>query len=253
MHLNMHLDNLLKYLRESHYIHPAFFIVNILALIISIKSKYKDSRLNIFSYYFAAFIVLNLLVFLGYLFPSNETSLLARYFDFSFTLFEYILFAALIKQEIINDSKKKILFYNTILFISVWVALFVRDTIIYGRLLSESTHTLFIFQSFSLILCCTFYFIQIVNHRVTELKNTAAFWIITGLSVFHVTSLPVSFFLTDFLKNDFKTYIYLFPIFHVLYMVLFVMIIISFRYGTEFRMAHTYSRDILQPIKQEVG
>src|SRR5688572_4492506 len=150
----MHFDELLKYIRDTHYIHPFFFIINIVALIFSIKNKYKGSSLNIFIYYFAAFIVLNLILYSAHLFPTNTTRLLLYYFDFCFTIFEYVVFAAFITLQISNPSKKKLVFNNTICFLSVSFLLFLNDTLWNSELDPGSKHVLFIVQSLSLLLHC---------------------------------------------------------------------------------------------------
>src|SRR5687767_7364644 len=107
----MNINGLLKYFSDTHYIHPIFFIFCILVFIISLKSKNKEASLNIFNYYFGAFIILNVVIYIAHLFPSTITVLLINYSDYFFTVFEYLVFAFYIGLKILNHAQKKYLFW----------------------------------------------------------------------------------------------------------------------------------------------
>src|SRR5687768_15731041 len=130
----MNVNELLKYFKDSHYVHPLFLGICIVALTISLRSNRKKSSLKLFNYYFSGFIVLNLGIYTFKLFPSTTTVLMNGYLDYSFTIFEYLIFVSYIYLKILKRFKRILVIINSIIFLILSLFLIARDLGSHGNL-----------------------------------------------------------------------------------------------------------------------
>ena len=198
---------------------------------IIIINKNKSRTINIFSYYFGGFIVLKLFYFLHALFIT-QTSFhytmvsIDYYADYLFTLFEFYIFVSFFKTILESQFHRNILNSIVYCFTIIGSAILIKDIVFYGFPQKINIHLLFIIQALSLLIPCVLYYTNLFKGEPTlNLLNEPSFWIVTGLSFFMICTLPYSFFIDYLLKTDFIVYRHLFSIFHIFYILLFIMII----------------------------
>jgi hypothetical protein len=225
----MDIESLLKYWKGNYYTDGLVLLMAIIAIIVISKNKLKT--INIFTYYFAAFIILKSFYFSHALFISNtsfhHTMVSIDYYaDYLFTLFEFYIFVSFFKKILESSVDRKILKCIFWCFSVIGITILFHDIVSYGYPEKVNLHFLFIVQAISLLVPCTLYYIHLFNNEPTlNLLNEPSFWIVTGLSFFMVCTLPYSFFIDYLLKTDILLYGHLFSIFHIFYLLLFTMII----------------------------
>jgi hypothetical protein len=225
----MDIESLLTYWKGNYYTDGLVLLMAIVAIIITGKNKTKT--INIFTYYFGAFIILKSFYFSHALFLSNTSFhytmvSIDYYADYVFTLFEFYIFVSFFENILDSSSDQKILKFIFWAFSIIGFSILIHDIIKYGYPAKLNLHFLFIVQAVSLIIPCILYYIRLFNADPTlNLLNEPSFWIVTGLSFFMVCTLPYSFFIDYLLKTDILLYGHLFSIFHIFYLLLFTMII----------------------------
>jgi hypothetical protein len=225
----MDIESLLRYWKGNYYTDGLVLLMAIVAIVVISKNKLKT--INIFTYYFAAFIILKSFYFSHALFISNtsfhHTMVSIDYYaDYIFTLFEFYIFVSFFKTILGSSVDQKILKWIFWCFSVIGITILIHDVISYGYPEKVNLHSLFIVQAISLLVPCTLYYIHLFKDEPTlNLLNEPSFWIVTGLSFFMVCTLPYSFFIDYLLKTDILLYGHLFSIFHIFYLLLFTMII----------------------------
>ena len=128
-----------------------------------------------------------------------------------------------VKKTLIYSIHRKIAKFLLVLFLCTSGALLSKDIIIYNNLQFSTEAILWEFQAIVLLIPCVIYFVEIFRSTNINLIKEPSFWIITGLSFFMLSTLPVSFLFYYIVDNHELTYV-LSSIFNLFYILLFIMI-----------------------------
>ena len=105
------MDGVLQYFKDSYYTDILSVIVAILAFTIVLFKRIEDN-LKYFKYYFIIYVLLRFLnyyvFYCEYLNKSYKDEILGiqTYFDYGFTIFEFLLFAQYLKPVVNNNVYK---------------------------------------------------------------------------------------------------------------------------------------------------
>jgi hypothetical protein len=226
----MKLDLLFNWWIKNYFLDPLCALTALVGFIIFISKVPKKNELYIFSYYFIAYVFLKLVFFVDITFSKTPFYLagirITNFFDYIFTLFEFLIFFLFFKKILCNNSHKKVLTIICYLFMLIGCSLVLYDIYTFGRFRLASAYFLFNMQAISLLIPCAFYYLEIFKLRPTlDLLHEPSFWVVTGLSFFIISTLPFSLLLSSFLKAHPSLNDNLFDIFYVFYILLFAMII----------------------------
>lgn len=231
----MTLSYLITYWEQSYYTPLVTLLLSGLGLIFTIKKASPRNPFNalilFFAFHFALEILANAEASLS---VTYDTALfqLFLYADLSTTVVEACVFCYIITKILRNPRFRTYVTLLAVIFcIVVGLALvFALDNF---HLRQEVLQKLFTTQAAILIAGCAFYFVDLFGTPPTiSLLKSQGFWIITGLTVFSVCTLPFSLFGDYLLHHNFTLYLKLFSIFGIFYCLLFIMIMYSYSCAT---------------------
>jgi len=214
------------YFRDNFYTDPISLLLAFIGLIFSFKkSERKDDILRL---YFAAYIVLKLSTYTTYFAYYTKSSyypiinVINFQVDYLFTVLEFFCFTNYLKQFVnkYQNLVSNLIFYTTVL------TLFVYIRFVSGHLQFRFLFLVFLLQSLLILGYCISYYIRLFQSNISfDLLNDRAFYVVTGLSFFHLGCLPFSIISAYLFKYDMETFKQLYFIVYVLYSILFSTII----------------------------
>lgn len=151
---------------------------------------------------------------------------LADYLDYIFTLFEMLIFSHFYYQLANKLIIKKAILIASILFCLFFIYMATIDEDFYQAISASTQSIVYTVEGSILLLICSQYFIDLFKKLpFVDLKNEPHFWLSTGLLFFMTGTLPYSFLENYIAKNYNTVLVASYSIFHVFYILLFLMII----------------------------
>ena len=218
------MEKLMEYFRMTWYLEPLFACVCIICFMISIKLKGRHHILDNFRFYFAGFTVLNLHFYLAFFYSHPIKAAIYHHLDYFFTIFEFLVFTRIFSSGV-DTHLKKITNILTVGFLIIAAAIIVYNIYTRAILTQESKEIFFTIQAVFLLIPCAFYFTQLFKIPTNNLENDPRFWVATGVGMFMLSTLPLSFCLNYFSISTGKLHEQLFTIFDAFYIMLFLMIL----------------------------
>jgi hypothetical protein len=199
------------------------------AIIGFVLIKRKHVSPSIFLYYFAAYIALKMIFISCSLFlvdrvPIKTIYYIELYADYVFTSFEFYVFLVFFKQMLSYQSHRWILRFISFVYLSGSLLLLIKDLVIRHNLEVDTEYLLWGFQSICLLIPCVLYFLEIFRNAEIYLSREPAFWIVSGLSFFMISSLPFSLFSNYIEAQSHDLAANFTAIFNIFYCLLFLMI-----------------------------
>jgi len=222
------MKELLEHWMYVFYTDLLTFLLATTGLIISVKKRKQKPKLQPLFFFFLAYIISELISFL--IIAANVENPLRKhirlYTDTIDTIIEFLAFFFLIRNYIVNAGIKRILNQLLPIFLCMLSAYFVYYKIHHKEIDQYFLQTAFTIQASILIVACVLCYIDLFKkeHRL-NLTALPFFWIVSGLSLFMLSTLPFSVFGLYLMRTNYQLYVQLFNIFEVFYCVLFLMII----------------------------
>jgi hypothetical protein len=219
---------LLEEFERTFYTQITCAIFALIGLIIFLTKQLPQSSLKIFRYYFAGFIIIQLITYSFVILWANNSPYKAIAFhtfshsDFLFTILEYFVFSSFLKPFL----NKRLVFFNSCLFVLICIGLYIYSFLIYRKYSEIVTIYLFTAQAILLLILCANYYVSLFKGTPTKnLIEEPSFWVATGLTFFMLSTLPFSIFSFYLHKHNHALYVHLFTLFFLFYILLFSMII----------------------------
>jgi len=216
---------------HSHfYTSVVQLIVLIIVLIISLILRKKFKQLKYFPVYAITLLLDYLFLYLSYVakdveYHSDFFRGFSAYVDYLFTLFELIIFSHFYYYVINAIIVKKLILIVNILFAIFFIYMAVNDKYFYPTISEPTQSIVYTVESIILLFLCSVYFLETFKKiPVVDLKNEPAFWISTGVFFFMACTLPFSLLENHIHKNYPNSLLTSYTIFHVFYILLFLMI-----------------------------
>lgn len=223
------MDFIISYFGNEYYIELVSAVLATICIFLPIRRGHQ--YLRYLKIYFGAYLILLAVCCYSYYFFYyskqfwRPVSRFKNSVDFSFTLLEFLVFYLCLKK-----------FLNSFLSRGVSLLFFICSGIILlcslvdsGYITPECLYSLFTLQAISILLLCINYFYIIFKfNQGVQLINEPTFWIATGLTFFCVCTLPFSVITKHLSSSDVPLLMELFPIFHVFYVLLFLMALKAF-------------------------
>jgi hypothetical protein len=227
------MDLIIKYLRGSFYTQIIAFVCSIIGFLISIaRRKQSPNYLNVFTFYFLSYIILDFIVICSPIVYSykilnkfkvlNNISIII---DLLFTVIEFLTFIIFF-IKILDKSINKLIVktINYVFLVSIFV-IYTFEFISLPQLKLSTLQNLYSFQAICLLIPCFLYYLEIFKAEpILILTNDPKFWIVTGLSFFMICTFPFSLFTNYFKAKNPLLYNYMYSIFYIFYALLFIMI-----------------------------
>ena len=222
---------ILYYWKSQFYTPLIKDIILIVTLWIAFKNRGKFPILKFMPIYTFALLLASL-VFLG-AWIARDLSFypelffgLASYIDYLFTLVEMVIFSHFYYQLIKSRLVKRIILFANGLFIGFFVYMAITDQGRYSYISEEKQTVVYTIESLILLFPCICYVIELFKKQPTStLKNQPEFWVSTGVLFFMACTLPYSLLENYITKNFDDVILASYSIFHVFYILLFLMII----------------------------
>jgi hypothetical protein len=217
--------------QNQYYTSALQDIILIIVLLISLKNRKKFIILKHFPIYIVSLLSVSTSMPLYYIakdanFYVNFFDGLSDYTDYLFTLVEMIILSHFFYLVIKNKIIKILLLFFNILFALFFIYMAIKDKDFY-QAISETTQSIvYTAESIILIFFCSAYFVELFKKLpFVDLKNEPVFWVSTGIFFFMACTLPYSL-LENHIRNNYANYLKTsYSIFHVFYILLFLMII----------------------------
>jgi hypothetical protein len=214
----MNADFLFNRWLKNYFLDPLSALTALVGCIIFISKVPKKNELYIFAYYFIAYVFLKLIFFVtlaSYGTPFYRTGIeIDRFVDYIFTLFEFLIFFLFFKKVLYNNNYKRILAIICYSFMLIGCSILFYDSYAFRKSSLISSYLLFNIQATSLLIPCAFYYLEIFKSKPTvDVLREPSFWVVTGLSFFMISTLPLSFLLSTLLKARPGLNPYLFDVF----------------------------------------
>lgn len=226
----MSIKELLYYWSASYYTFPLATLAAFIGFIIFLLKRKTKAHTQLFLYYFAGYVALNLIYTASALLVTNSSRhtflKIDRFSEFTFTLFEFLVFFVFFKRTLSVNAYRKSLAIAGLLFFSVSFSLLIYQIIYFDTAQLWCVHLLFNLQALSLLLLSIFYYLEIFKRKQSlELLKEPSFWVVTGLSFVLICTFPLSLCINYLYKSDRANYHALYSLFYISYFMLFLMII----------------------------
>jgi hypothetical protein len=213
---------------QNYFLDPLSTLAALIGFLIFIVKEDKGNIAYIFLYYFIGYLLLKFIIldaiFLNLPFQLRENIL--QLIDYIFTLFEFLIFFIFFKKILLLKIHRRILVIISCLFLGTGCSLLLYDITVSGKVPPSSRNFVFNLQAFSLLVPSILYYLEIFKSKPTfNLLRTSSFWVVTGLSLFMISTLPFSLLLDFFWKDNQIVYNYVFNLFYIFYIILFSTII----------------------------
>jgi len=206
----------------------------ILVFIVSFIKRKKHPSFKFFPFYFASFIILQLHYYIAIIFffkPSYRKNipLVNSYIDRITTIAEFFVFMYFLYCSIKSVQKKKLTMWLAIVGLTIAVAIILKEVFWDGAVKYRSLTNIYILESSSMLIPCFFYYHELFSASPKlKLRQDANFWTITGLTIYLICTLPITFVLAYLSEIDYPLYIQVYSIIHIFYIFLFTLIIKSY-------------------------
>lgn len=208
------------------------FLTCVLAfmLILSISRHKKFPQLRLFPFYFGSFFLLQLYVVGNLLgFPSSYQRAInigSLYLDAFVTLIEFAAFMYFLHYVIQDTRKKTWLKKATKFLIIAFLVVFIHNSVYWGEIQYGSISAVYVLEALCVLIGCFFYYRQLFTlFPNLNLMKQPDFWIATGLTFYAIGTLPITFLLNYYEKNDDLLYRQLFSVVYIFYILLYLMIL----------------------------
>ena len=223
------MDFLVSYFSNEYYIELLNAIIAFIAICLPIKTT--NQFLIYFKIYFAVYLLLLATTCYShyhyFAFKKFYKPLVyfQNGFDFLFTILEFLVFYRALSFYVHRWVRLTILSS----FLALGIVLWAKSMIEVGFVTEDYLFMFFTLQSISLLPICVGYFYTIFKfNQGLELSREPTFWLATGLTFFSLCTLPFSLVSRYLLITDAALLVQLFPIFHVFYVLLFLMTLKAF-------------------------
>ncbi len=209
-------------------------IILFVACYLSITNRNRHPEYRFFPIYFFSFLLLELTFYSAYFFIEGSPTFdkldkMTYYFDILVTFIELLTFMYFFHSILKNKKSRKITVWLTLIFIFISSSLIVKDLFQRGKLYYGSSTTIYILECICFITSCVFYYKELFTGLPkVNLFQEPNFWTVSGIAFFSTCTLPITFTLNYFQKNDYLTYQTIFIVINVFYILLFLMIIKSY-------------------------
>jgi hypothetical protein len=221
------MESLIKYFGGSYYTYLLVFLTSLIAFVFSLKNA--NGNFKIFQLYFFVYLFCQVFFISGDFVYKTKWWLnympLQYTVDFIFTIFEFLIFSIVFYKSFQR-------FYRIILLVIVSIFLVISfyllyfDELAFGFLQLSTVENLFLWQSFLLIIPCCLYFHQVFKVLLPfPLISDPIFWVASGLTCFHLATLPFTLLMNYLRSTDFSLYTSLYSIVYIFYMLLFTSIL----------------------------
>lgn len=226
----MSIDRLFYYWSLSYYTFPVTTLIALTGVIIFLTKRNTKMPTQLFIYYFGAYVILNLIFSASALFNTKPLHAVVlkvnRLSDFSFTLFEFLIFFIFFQKTLKTDIYKKLLTRIGFVFFMVGIPLLIYLAVLFDSSQLWPVHFLYNLQAVSLLIPCVFYYIEIFQLKPNlHLAQEPSFWVVTGLSFVLICTFPLSLCINYLYQTNKIDYSNLYSIFYIFYSLLFLMII----------------------------
>jgi magnesium-transporting ATPase (P-type) len=215
--------------KGNHYADLISIGVAIVGLVITLRKKSCFEDYKLFVVLFSGYIIVIISSFLK---PASRQSphlhltlIQLHYFaDIAFTILEFIIYSIFIQKQV----KKGNYFLISIRFLFITYASGVGLTSFWeaGMPVRSVIDNLFTLQALCIFPGIIIYYFEIYSNESSDSKQEKpAFWIISGITLFMISTLPYSIIANYLQENYFSKSYDLFYIFYVFYILLFAMII----------------------------
>ena len=225
------MEALFNQFSRQFYTDLIVLIVAIYGLSISIIKKKKHPLLRLFPFYFIAYIILILILYISLIsyFDSSSSHKMSKIVmgsDYIFTLIEFLIFMHFFYNIINGTSKKRLIVLLITLFSLAYIFYLANDLIHYKIIKSDTVTVVYTLESAVLLIPSVFYYFQIFTKPPTiNLIRESSFWVVTGIFFSMICSLPYCIVENYLKKFNSELYAQLFAILYILYCLLFLMII----------------------------
>jgi len=166
------MEALFNHFSSQFYTDLTVFILAIIALRVSIISREKHYLLRLFPYYFIAYIILILILFIHTIFfldspYSQEIQNIDGCSDYIFTLIEFVIFMHFFYNIISSTSRKRIMIFLIILFLVLYVFYFAKDLLVYRIIRPDTVTLVYTLESTILLIPSLFYYFQLFTRPPT--------------------------------------------------------------------------------------
>jgi len=224
------MQHILNDWQDHFYTSALQLFLLIIVLILSVKLRKKFIQLKYFTLYAITLLFDYLFLYLSYVagdlnYHRDFFRGLSAYIDYLFTLFELIIFSHFYYGVVNAISIKKLLLIFNILFLFFFIYMAITDKYFYQTISEPTQSIVYTVESIILIFPCSWYFIELFKKvPVVDLKNEPSFWISTGVFFLMACTLPYSLLENHIRKNYPNSLVTSYSIFHVFYILLFLMI-----------------------------
>jgi hypothetical protein len=225
------MQHILYYWKGQFYTPLIKDIILIVTLWIAIKNRGKFPILKYMPVYTFTLLLASLALISAWIasdlgFYPEFFFGLDGYIDYLFTLVEMVIFSHFYYQLIKNRVVKRIILITNVLFIGFFVYMAIPVNGRYSDISEEKQAVVYTIESLILLFPCIYYVIELFKKQPTPtLKNQPEFWVSTGILFFMACTLPYSLLENYISKNIDSTTMAWYSIFHVFYILLFLMII----------------------------
>ncbi len=225
----MNVKGLLDYWASAYYTTPFAYLISIIGIAIMLLKRDIKQLTDIFIHYLIGYLVLGVTFSTSVLLPKHSDlmlSLIVRFVEYSFTIFEFLIFSFFFIKVLQSTTHKMILRIIRTLFLFLVTAALAYDFFSFGTIRWRTIFFQYTLQAFSLLVPCTFYYTEIFKYSPRpNLLNEPSFWVVTGLSFMLLSTLPFSLFCNYWFKMDLSLSRALSSLFYIFYALHFLMII----------------------------
>lgn len=229
------MDRIIDSWKSNYFTEIVLFVTLLIALSVALKYVKKLPELRYIPFYLILFIILMINDYLVSIFFFNSVyhKIYLHYVDgllnFVVTLFEYLILTHYIVISISTLNYRKLLLVNSIVTISLFLIIILRINQ-YSKLeFAGSLHLIYIVETLSLFISCLFYFLDLyISPQISNLKQTPSFWIVIGVFIYAIGTLPLSIITQYLFVKSYERYNNMYSLIYFFYSILFLMIIRSF-------------------------
>jgi hypothetical protein len=227
--LKVLLVKIFEFLAQYDYCEGLMIVVILIAFIFSLRHYGRHRALRIIPYYFAAWLLIEVLEYYRYITsPGGRFGLVLNAIAASFTVFEFCVFSLLVLHYITGARRRLAVKLNAVIFFIVEIFLYIR------AFPKNAIFSMDLLEAAALVPLCVIYFYELFTNMNTKaLKDRPSFWIVTGIIYQGVYN--ASLVLSMEYMGRFSNGAYAFSI--LFYCILFVLFMRAYKCNPEERVA----------------
>jgi hypothetical protein len=224
------MKDLFHYVQSGYFTSIVSLLTSLVCYIGASKMKCDNNDLGIFRFYFLSYAILIFYNYVAAYFNTVDTLIVDTLADFVFTVFEFLTFMIYFNRIFIELKNRQFIKTVSVFFLIFAFTLAIKDLVYDNYIKVKSLHTIYNIQAIALIVpCCLYYCEMFFKKPYENLLNQPEFWIISGLSIFMLSTLPFSLLTNHLISIDRSLFEYLYSIFNIFYCILFVFILKGFK------------------------